>query len=65
MSENQITASQPEGAGKEQDAVQKEKRSGAKDRRTSKADRRNAERLAEDIAPRRHPNVKGRRNTDR
>lgn len=54
MSENQKSASQ-----------QEERRTGARDRRTAKVDRRNSERLAEDIAPRRHPDVKDRRSSDR
>jgi hypothetical protein len=41
-----------------------ERRNGPKDRRTARTDRRNPERLAEEIAPRRHPDIKGRRSTD-
>lgn len=39
----------------------KQRRSGPANRRTRKADRRNAERLTEDIAPRRNPEVPDRR----
>jgi hypothetical protein len=41
-----------------------DRRNGSKDRRKAKVDRRNPERLAEEIAPRRHPDIKGRRSTD-
>ncbi|MGE0625628.1 MAG: hypothetical protein AB7I04_13305 [Pseudomonadales bacterium] len=45
--------------------TEEERRSGVRDRRIAKADRRNSERLVEDIAPRRHPDVKDRRKSDR
>lgn len=66
MSDNQISASKP-GEPKQGSAEQEreERRSGHRDRRKAGTDRRNAERLAEDIAPRRHPDVKGRRSYDR
>lgn len=38
-----------------------DRRKGPKDRRASKPDRRNAERLLDDIAPRRNPEVPDRR----
>ena len=41
-----------------------ERREGAKDRRVSDKDRRDPERVAEEIAPRRHPDIKGRRDYD-
>ena len=41
-----------------------EKRSGVRDRRTTDRDRRNPERAADEIAPRRHPDIKGRRSYD-
>jgi hypothetical protein len=40
------------------------RRQGAKDRRITDKDRRNPERVADEIAPRRHPDIKGRRSTD-
>jgi hypothetical protein len=49
----------PESTGTE------ERRSSVRDRRTAVQDRRDPERVAEDIAPRRHPEIKGRRKTDR
>lgn len=42
-----------------------ERREGPKDRRNANKDRRDPERLAEEIAPRRHPDIKGRRDYDR
>jgi hypothetical protein len=39
----------------------KERRKGPPDRRTNRQDRRYAERVAEDIAPRRHPERPDRR----
>jgi len=42
-----------------------DRRDGPKDRRVNKKDRRDPERLAEEIAPRRHPDIKGRRDYDR
>lgn len=41
-----------------------ERRQGMKDRRIADRDRRNPERLADDIAPRRHPDIRGRRSID-
>ena len=41
-----------------------ERRQGAKDRRINDKDRRNPERVADEIAPRRHPDIKGRRASD-
>lgn len=41
-----------------------ERRDGAKDRRQTDKDRRDPERVADEIAPRRHPDVKGRRTYD-
>ncbi len=43
---------------------EKERRDGPKDRRKTSRDRRDPERVAEEIAPRRHPDVKGRRTYD-
>jgi hypothetical protein len=42
-----------------------DRRQGIKDRRIADKDRRNQERLADEIAPRRHPDIKGRRSADR
>jgi hypothetical protein len=41
-----------------------ERRRGAKDRRTKAEDRRNADRVADDLVPRRDPERRGRRNSD-
>jgi hypothetical protein len=41
-----------------------ERRQDAKDRRKADKDRRDPDRLADEIAPRRHPDVRGRRNKD-
>jgi len=41
-----------------------DRRQGAKDRRKADKERRDAERVADEIAPRRHPEVKGRRDVD-
>ncbi|MFV2089650.1 MAG: hypothetical protein ACC642_03250 [Pseudomonadales bacterium] len=41
-----------------------DRRQGAKERRKSDKDRRDLERLANEIAPRRHPDIKGRRSDD-
>lgn len=41
-----------------------ERREAAKNRRKTKKDRRDPERVAEEIAPRRHPDLKGRRSSD-
>ncbi|MFP6815108.1 MAG: hypothetical protein VB949_05500 [Pseudomonadales bacterium] len=41
----------------------KNRRKGAKDRRESAQDRRNAERVADDVGPRRHPDIPDRRDT--
>ena len=43
------------------DQLEEERRKGPKDRRTTKSERRNPERIADEIAPRRHPDVKDRR----
>ena len=43
---------------------EEERRQGAKDRRIADKDRRNPERVADEIAPRRHPDIKGRRTSD-
>ena len=40
-----------------------ERRAGTPDRRTTQEDRRNMERVAQDIAPRRDPEVKDRRKS--
>ena len=48
---------EPAGSGEE-------RRKNSGDRRKSSKDRRNPERLADEIAPRRHPDIKGRRATD-
>jgi hypothetical protein len=40
-----------------------DKRSGSTDRRITAEDRRNTERVAEDLTPRRDPDVKDRRHT--
>ena len=42
--------------------AQEERRAGPADRRRTQPDRRNAERVSEDVAPRRHPDVKDRRS---
>jgi hypothetical protein len=42
-----------------------ERRDGPKDRRSQARDRRDPERVADEIAPRRHPDIKGRRDYDR
>jgi hypothetical protein len=49
----------------EEDQQGEDRRQGIKDRRIAEKDRRNPERLADDIAPRRHPDIKGRRSTDK
>lgn len=41
-----------------------ERRDGPMDRRAKNKDRRDPERVAEEIAPRRHPDIKDRRNSD-
>jgi len=41
-----------------------ERRDGPRDRRAKNKDRRDPERVADDIAPRRHPDIKGRRESD-
>ncbi|MCZ6710498.1 MAG: hypothetical protein O7B25_09055 [Gammaproteobacteria bacterium] len=41
----------------------KNRRKGAKDRRERAQDRRNAERVADDVGPRRLPDIPDRRNT--
>jgi hypothetical protein len=41
-----------------------ERRKGAKDRRSRLEDRRNADRVADDPAPRRDPDRRGRRTSD-
>jgi hypothetical protein len=41
-----------------------DQRNGPKDRRTATPDRRNAERVAEDLNPRRDPERRGRRSDD-
>ena len=41
-----------------------DRRTGARDRRIEDKERRDSERVAEEIAPRRHPDLKGRRTTD-
>ena len=48
----------------EHDQAEEERRQGAKDRRIAGKDRRNPERVAEEIAPRRHPEIRGRRSSD-
>lgn len=40
----------------------KDRRKGARDRRETRQDRRNPERVADDVGPRRHPDVRERRN---
>jgi len=40
------------------------RRSGAKDRRIEDKERRDPDRVADEIAPRRHPDIKGRRESD-
>jgi hypothetical protein len=41
-----------------------ERRSGARDRRIEDKERRDPERVADEIAPRRHPEIKDRRTSD-
>ena len=41
-----------------------ERRDGPKDRRQTDKDRRDPERVADEIAPRRHPDINGRRDYD-
>jgi protein required for attachment to host cells len=41
-----------------------ERRQEAKDRRKADKDRRDLDRLADEIAPRRHPDIRGRREKD-
>jgi hypothetical protein len=43
--------------------VASERRSGARDRRVAAEDRRNAERVADDLSPRRDPERQDRRDT--
>jgi len=43
------------------DNASEDRRKGPADRRRNRADRRNPERLQEDLAPRRHPDVSDRR----
>jgi hypothetical protein len=61
-----MTGSLPEKTATDPAAAQpgEDRRDGPKDRRTNRKDRRDPERLAEDIAPRRHPDIKGRRDYD-
>ena len=47
------------------EAESEDRRQGAKDRRKANKDRRDLERLADEIAPRRHPDVRSRRSRDR
>jgi hypothetical protein len=65
MSDNKKSAGQPLEAMKSDGLTEEDRRTGTRDRRVAKVDRRNSERLAEEIAPRRHPDVKGRRSSDR
>ena len=46
------------------DPIGKERRKSAGNRRKTGDDRRNAERIADDMAPRRDPECPGRRKTD-
>jgi hypothetical protein len=46
------------------DSFGKERRKGTPERRTHREDRRNAERVAEDPAPRRDPERRDRRKSD-
>ena len=57
---------EPDPASENADACYQgeEKRSGVRDRRITDRDRRNPERTADEIAPRRHPDIKGRRSYD-
>ena len=48
----------------EEDFDGDERRSGARDRRIKDKERRDLERVADEIAPRRHPDIKGRRTAD-
>ena len=55
----------PEDSESYQNAQQEnERRDGPKDRRQTGKDRRDPERVADEIAPRRHPDVNGRRDYD-
>ena len=55
----------PESTPDSAEAYQgEERRDGAKDRRQLDKDRRDPERVADEIAPRRHPDIKGRRDYD-
>jgi hypothetical protein len=59
---------EPNKAGQNPDESASEaedRRQGVKDRRTGDKDRRDPERTADEIAPRRHPDVKGRRDSDK
>jgi len=49
----------------EEGQTDEDRRLGAKDRRNTDKDRRDSERIADEIAPRRHPDIKGRRSTDK
>ncbi len=42
-----------------------ERRDGLKERRSKDKDRRDPERVSDEIAPRRHPDIKGRRTYDK
>ena len=42
-----------------------DRRDGPRDRRKGEKDRRDPERVADEIAPRRHPDIKGRRDYDK
>lgn len=61
-----MTASMPEKTAPEPIGSHKgeERRDGPKDRRQADKDRRDPERVADEIAPRRHPDIKGRRDYD-
>ena len=56
----------PEAAENPQGSQQgEERRDGPSDRRKQAKDRRDPERVADEIAPRRHPDIKGRRDYDK
>ena len=60
MPELNNTAEEPFEDGRQGE----DRRQGAKDRRITDKDRRDPERVADEIAPRRHPDIKDRRTRD-
>jgi hypothetical protein len=61
-----MTDPMPENTATEHkdDRQDEDRRNGPRDRRSAKKDRRDPERVSDEIAPRRHPDINGRRNYD-